>query len=101
MTRRMELHNILKNLPGVSKAYFQPPATVKMTYPCIVYELNNMDTQFADDNPYVIRKGYTVTVIDPDPDSKIPDYVSKLKYCRFDRFFTVDNLNHFIFKLYY
>lgn len=101
MTRRMQLHRILSDIPGVTKAYFQPPATVKMSHPCIVYELNNMDTQYADDNPYAIHKGYTVTVIDANPDSEIPNHVSKLQYCRFDRYFSVDNLNHYIFKLYY
>ena len=101
MNKRLELHRILSAIPGVKKAWFQPPASVKMTYPCIVYELNNMDTQFADDNPYSIRKNYTVTVIDPNPDSTIPDEVAKLQYCRFNRFFTIDNLNHYIFKLYY
>ena len=64
MSRRLELHRILSAIPGVKKAYFQPPATVKMVYPCIVYELNNMDTQYADDKPYSVMKGYTVTAID-------------------------------------
>ena len=101
MSRRLELHRILSNIEGVKKAYFQPPATVKMMYPCIVYELNNMDTQYADDKPYSIMKSYTITVIDPDPDSNIKDSVALLPYCRFDRHFCVDNLNHDTFKLYY
>lgn len=101
MSRRLELHRILSAIPGVKKAYFQPPATVKMVYPCIVYELNNMDTQYADDKPYSVMKSYTITAIDPDPDSEIKDHVALLPYCRFDRHFTVDNLNHDIFKLYY
>lgn len=101
MNNRLELHRILSNIPGVKKAYFQPPATVKMTYPCIVYELNNMDTQYADDKPYSVMKGYTITVIDADPDSEIKDHVALLPYCRFDRHFYVDNLNHDTFKLYY
>ena len=101
MNKRLELHRILSAIPGVKKAYFQPPASVKMAYPCIVYELDDIDIRYADDKPYSAMKGYTITVIDPDPDSEIKDHVAKLPYCRFDRHYTVDNLNHETFRLYY
>lgn len=72
-----------------------------MSYPCIVYRRTDIDTSFADDNPYICNKRYQVTVIDPNPDSLIPDKVVKLPKCSFDRHFTADNLNHDVYNLYY
>jgi len=81
--------------------YFQPPETFKMTYPCIVYERSGIDTWFADNKPYLHVKKYTVTVIDKNPDSRIPDSVSNLLRCSFNRHFVTENLYHDVFTLYY
>ena len=101
MDRRLKLHQILVDILGSNHVYFQPPESVKLTYPCIVYQYETEDTQFADDLPYVFRRRYQVTVIDPDPDSKIPNKISQLPRCLNDRNFTTDNLNHYSFNLYY
>lgn len=101
MGQRLELHKILVDILGSSNVYFQPPETIKMKYPCIVYERGSGDTIFADNNPYRFTKRYQVTVIDRDPDSLIPDKVSVLPMCTYDRHYTVDNLNHDIFNLYF
>lgn len=101
LIRRLELHDLLKAIPGVADAYFQPPSSDKMVYPCIRYERSDIDTAFADNNPYRHAKRYQLTVIDSDPDSLIPDEVAKLPECTFDRHYTADNLNHDIFNLYY
>jgi len=79
--------------------YFQPPTL--MLYPCILYAQYSGKTQFADNDPYNHRKRYTVTAIDKNPDSLIPDELAKLSTCVFDRHFTSDNLHHWVFNLYY
>ena len=101
MGSRMELHEELKVILGSGFVYFQPPESVKMHYPCIVYCLDDDNTKHADDNPYFNTKRYTITVIDKNPDSIIPDSLLILPLCRFNRFFTADNLNHWVFSLYY
>lgn len=101
MASRLNLHELLGNIPGVSKVYFQPPESVKLIYPCIIYERNNIRTFQADDDLYNYKKSYTITVIDKNPDSAIPDELEKLRYCTIDRFYTADNLNHWIFTIYY
>ena len=101
MGQRLSLHKSLKSLLGSDNVYFQPPATVKLNYPCIIYRRSDIDTSFADDNPYITNKQYQVTVIDSNPDSTIPDKVGKLPKCVFDRHFTADNLNHDVYQLYY
>ena len=99
MPSRLDLHEILC---GISKnVYFQPPSTVKMKYPAIVYARKGIDNTFADDSVYTQSYYYQITVIDEDPDSELVASVSKLPKCRHDRYFTSDNLNHDVFTIYY
>lgn len=99
--KRLQLHTLLVELIAPHKVYFQPPSSVKLTYPCIIYSLDTIVTKYADSIKYKNKKAYTVTVIDQNPDSDIPLELLSLEYCSFDRFFVADNLNHFAFKLYY
>lgn len=78
--------------------YFQPPT--RMYYPAIVYERASADTQFADNINYIYSHRYQVTIIDPDPDSGIPDKVAQLPNCIHDRYFVSENLHHDIFMIY-
>ena len=98
---RLELQELLESLLGSRNVYFQPPPTIKMKYPAIVYHPAALRNVPADNNPYQQFKSYTVTVIDEDPDSIISTTVSKLPLCRFDRWYAADNLNHFTYTLYY
>lgn len=79
--------------------YFQPPSTVSMKYPAIVYQLNNIRPEFADDIPYRLSTRYQLTAIIREPDSDIPKELAALPGCRFDRFFISENLNHYVFNL--
>lgn len=101
MAPRLELQELLIEILGSDHVYFQPPPTVKMQYPCIVYKRDFQLTEFADDKPYSVRKRYQVTVIDRDSDSGIPDKVSQLPLCAYDRFYTAENLNHDVFNLFF
>lgn len=101
MDRRLELHQILSGIPGVKKAYFQPPESVKLEYPCIIYKLQNVDMRSANDHPYKNRDGYQVTIIDRNPDSQIRKVMETMMLCRFDRPFVSDGLNHWVYMLYY
>ena len=101
MGKRTDLHVILKTILGSDYVYFQPPASVKMNYPCIRYTYGSGNTIYADDSPYKFKKSYQVTVIVKDPDSVIPEKIGTLPLCRFDRPFTAENLHHFVYNLYY
>lgn len=101
MGSREKLHNTLVEIFELRHVYFQPPESIKMVYPCIVYTLENMDTLYADDKPYLHRSRYNVTIIDKDPDSVLPDKLRHLPLCRFNRFYTSANLNHWVFSLYF
>ena len=101
MATRLELQTLLEAVPGVKKVYFQPPASVSMEYPAIVYSRDNVDTKYADNSPYSQRKRYQVMVIERDPDSLIPDLVAQLPLCRFSRSYTASNLHHDVYTLYF
>jgi hypothetical protein len=99
MGTRVQLQTLLETI--TSSVYYQPPETVKISYPCIIYTLDKSNTRFASDKPYNIHLGYTVTVIDKNPDSNIPEEVAMLSKCIFNRHYTADNLHHFVFTIYY
>jgi len=102
MGRRQQLHDILLEIVGENGyVYFQPPASLTMQYPCIRYERSTARTAFADDVPYRYTKKYTLTVLDQDPDSDIPDKVAALPQCIHNRWYAVNQLNHDVFELYY
>lgn len=98
---RDELHEILCNILGSRNVYFQPPESLKLKYPCIVYERSYIRMIRADNGIHKASNEYTVTIIDEDPDSEVPAKMLTLSYCRFDRHFVSDNLNHDVFRLYY
>jgi hypothetical protein len=101
MGQRSDLQAILETVLGTPNVYFQPPPTVQIQYPCIIYKRDTALTAFADNNPYRYTKRYQVTVIDRNPDSVIPDEVAKLPRVTHSRFFTADGLNHDVFDLYF
>lgn len=99
--RRIELQALLEKTIGNRNVYFQPPESIRMKYPCIVYELDNIDPIYADNETYKTWKSYQVTLIDRDPDSCLVEKVSYLPRIHFNRFFTSNSLNHYVFTMYY
>lgn len=98
MGTRLELDTILRGL--VANLYFQPPSSITLKYPCIIYARDYSFSEYGDNMPYSTHRRYLITVIDKNPDTVIPDKVEALPMCVFDRYFTADNLNHYTFKLY-
>lgn len=98
---RLELHSKLVEILGSNQVYFQPPATLQMKYPCIIYKRNNQSDFFSNDRVYLGMKRYSITVVDKNPDSKIPDKIMELRYCSFSTHFAVDGLNHDVYTLYF
>ena len=100
LEKRLELHDILVEALGSTNVYYQPPASVVMSYPCLVYTRSDNEDIYASNSTYIRRKRFTVTVIDRDPDSDIPRRVSRIPYCSFKKHYIVDSLNHDTFELY-
>ena len=100
MGTRLELQSTLEAFGGVS-VYFQPPDTIRMSYPAIVYNRDYQKDDHADNIPYKRCRRYQVMVIDRDPDSAIPDKVSALPMSKYVRHFTTEGLNHDIYYVYF
>ena len=101
MSERTELHNLLVATLGSNNVYFQPPASLQMTYPCITYKRDTIKTKYANDKPYSNATRYLVTVIDRNPDSSIVEKIKLLPKCSFNRNYIADNLNHDVFTLFF
>lgn len=101
MALRLELQALLVDVLGASNVYFQPPSNLTMKYPCIIYKRDFVNIEHADNAPYKNKKRYQITVVDPNPDSDIPDKVAALPTASFDRFYTADNLNHDVYNLFF
>lgn len=101
MSTRLDLHELLCDCLGSRNVYFQPPESIKMQYPAIVYSRDDIENDHANNGTYIQSTVYNIIVIDPDPDSEVVQKVSKLPMCMFDRHYAADNLNHDSFTIYY
>lgn len=99
MSNRLDLHERLCELLGSRNVYFQPPESVRLVYPAIIYKLSNIRNRHANNRVYIQGDSYAITVIARDPDSDIVRGLSKLPQCRYDRDFVADNLYHTVFTL--
>lgn len=100
MHNRLDLHEMLCDILGSRNVYYSPPASVKMSYPAIVYTRSDIGNTHADDSVYKQTHSYSVTIIDGNPDSDIVERMSRVPKCKFDRHYVSDNLNHDTFTIY-
>jgi hypothetical protein len=104
MASRLDLHaELVKFLPNV---YFQPPSTIQMSYPCIVYNKtiynNTIGRQYANNGMYSKKQCYQIMLIEKNPDSTVADSIEQyFEYCEINQYYTVDNLYHTTLILYY
>lgn len=101
MASRLELQKTLEELLGNPNVYYQPPSSIEMEYPAIVYSKANIDDKPANDQTYSRSKMYDITVIDRKPDNPVIDKLLDLPYCKFSKHYKADNLNHDVLTLYY
>lgn len=101
MASRLELQSKLEELLGSKNVYYQPPESVKMTYPAIVYSKQNIRVTHANDSIYSKKTRYELIVISKSPDSDVIEKLLGMRYCSFDRHYKADNLNHDVLTLYY
>lgn len=105
LDRRLKLQALLEQVSGLreDQVHFQPPTGTQMDFSqgVITYSRNRAEIDFADNLPYRSATSYTVTVIHKDPDNEIRVKVAALPYCKFDRWYATDGLNHDVFTLFF
>lgn len=95
LEKRLELDAKFREILGSDNVYFQPPETLKMQYPCIVYFKTMVPIIYANDKPYIYKQGYTVTYIDKNPDSEVPFILlNTFSLDKIDSFYKSEGLNH-------
>lgn len=100
--KRLELDQILRDLLGSGNVYFQPPESVKLKYPCVIYSRQTGDSEYADNSTYKFFYRYQIIYIDRNPDSDFPvNLLKTLPMAVYDRHYTMDNLNHDVVNVYY
>ena len=101
MSNRLDLQATFEKILGSRNVYFQPPMSVKLNYPAIVYAIKDVETTFADNRAYLKAPSYEVTLIDKNPDNVFIEAILDIPYCTFDRHYKADNLNHYVFTLFH
>lgn len=102
MNRRLELQDKLESILGESNVYFQPPASVKISYPCFVYRIGSGDAMYANNKTYRYVNSYEVLYITKRPNLDMIDQVLReLPMSRLTNTYCSEGLNHYAFTLYY
>ena len=101
MASDQRLQTKLEEILGSRNVYYQPPETLKMNYPCIIYSKRGIKYEYSNDAKYRRKQSYEIIVIDRLPDNDVIDKLLELPYCSYDRHYTSDNLNHDVLTLYF
>lgn len=102
MGNRLELHKELVKIFESNNVYYQPPESIKIVYPCIIYKQTGMNIKKANNKCYIMHDKYDITIITRTPDPKIKyEILNHFRMINFDRMYTMNNLNHYTYTLYY
>lgn len=101
MKTRLDLDNEIRSL-GIPNVYFQPPENEVLKFPCIIYTLTGVDTDRADNMPYLIHGAYSLIYVDKNPDSPmIFEILKRFENIRYERQYKANNRYHNAYNLYY
>ena len=101
MISRLKLQRELEEILGSQNVYFQPPESIKINYPAIVYSRDRIKNDFANNGVYGQGDNYEIITLDSDPDSILPRKVSQMDTARHLKNYTGNNLNYDVFSLTY
>ena len=99
---RLDPQQKLEDFLGSRNVYYQPPESIKLKYPCIIYEDARIQQTFADNQTYLKNKQYTITIIHQNADSDLDERIlDEFKLISYDRPYKADNLYHEVFTLFW
>lgn len=101
MAPRTQLQLLLEETLGTDKVYYDPPITVEIAYPCIIYSRDLSNIQHADNAPYRWTRRYQVKLITKTADDPTFEKLIQLPMCTHSRSFKAGQLNHDVFDLFY
>lgn len=98
---RLSLHNKLLSLLGNPNVYYQPPSTITLKYPCIIYKLDDVEGVHANNSKYWGTRKYLITLVSKTPDPTILDDILALPLSKFEDPLVVDNLYQYVCSLHW
>lgn len=99
---RLQLQQELEALLGSRNVYFQPPESLRLKYPCVIYSRDRGKTRHADDMPYIYTRAYELILVTKEADSPLPEkFARSLRSCEHERTYVSDNLYHDVYRIYY
>lgn len=101
MASRLKLQAILEEILNSDQVFFQPPENVKMIYPAIVYNLDYVLGEHADNHPYRLTNRYELTLLERKADSDYLDKLLRISGASYTRYFAANSLHHHILSLYF
>lgn len=102
MASRQKLDEELVNLLGCTNVYFQPPSSVTLKYPCIIYSLSRTDVVKADNKNYIKTNEYHVKHIFKSLSNELKDQLlDHFQMISHDNRMVVDSLYNDDFTLFY
>lgn len=102
MATRLELHEELCTFLGNDHAYYEPPESIKLKYPCFVYGVDDIEQIRANNRHYLDFNEYSITYITSKIDNNICErFFEAFPSSTFDRSYVADNLHHYVFTLKY
>jgi hypothetical protein len=91
---------MLEELLESDDVYYNPPESIRMTYPAIVYSKKKIDKMTANNAAYLLKPCWEIIVIDTLPDNPVIKKLLALPYCSYDRAYIANNLHHDVLTLY-
>ena len=98
-TNREELHDLLVDILGSNHVYYDPPESVKIRYPAIVYHMNHISNRYANSRIYNNTFTFTATLIDEDPESEIVEKMLSIPYCKHNQHYQSNGMTHDVFTI--
>lgn len=93
MKTKDEIGDLLEEVLGSKRVYFQAPPNTGMKYPCIVYKFTRFNTQYADNKPYVVTGRWDIHHMYKDPSSDLKEtFHLDVPFCEFDRRIITDGV---------
>lgn len=103
MATRLTLQQKLSDIFETSNVYFNPPETLKLNYPCVIYSRENGRSLRADNISYIFKLKYQIMYIgkDVNPEALIKKAMISFKTIEYDRHYFSNGLSYDVFNLYW
>lgn len=99
MDSRLTLQYKLEELLESKEVYYQPPESIKITYPAIIYSHDGIFSTSSNDKKYVRRDKYLITVVSKLPDHPVVNKILDLPYTSYVREYRSNNLYHVVLSI--